>query len=263
MAGGYFIVSRKKAAAAVLLLSIADLFFATQLNLPVTVIGARSFQSTVNLLNRNPEYFPLPGTTSIEENSRHSLDSTQSFGSRLPYEKRIGRNDYYITPGNLASQEQFYESGIMAAVFRNPPVYFADTILEQPPAAGIMLPSSFAVIPGIGPQPALARDRAASVVLTRLSANSMECQVQSNSTQTLVYLQNKYPGWKAFIDGHQVPVMTANTSFMAIRVPAGQHAIVWTYQPVLLIFAAYLSFFSLVLAGFCILLFTRNRGILS
>lgn len=47
----------------------------------------------------------------------------------------------------------------------------------------------------------------------------------------LVVLDNWFPAWKAFVDGHQVPVHRANYTFRAIAVPAGEHTVTFRYEP--------------------------------
>ena len=39
-----------------------------------------------------------------------------------------------------------------------------------------------------------------------------------------------YPDWTATIDGNVVPVHKANYAFRAIKVPAGQHTVKFTYD---------------------------------
>ncbi len=256
----YWLVSGNKASWQLLLLSTADIFFATQLNIPVTVIGARNFKATERLLNRNPLPFPLPGKELIEQNVLHSLDSTYTFGSSLPYEKRIGRNDYFITPGNLLLQDAFYESPLRATIFKNPVVYFAERLVpaEQadnslPIAAGVaVIPAEILVNTGA----ATSQD---SVVVELLSANRMKCLTNTVNPRLLVYLQNYYPGWKVFIDGTPQTVFTVNTSFMAVNIPAGKHEVLFKYYPTSIRNAWYVSLLSLLVVMVLVLRSVSRR----
>ncbi|MEO7524402.1 MAG: hypothetical protein ABIT58_09930, partial [Ferruginibacter sp.] len=126
----YFAIVKRKRILLICFVTLADLFFATQLNMPVTVIGSKKYAEVKTLINRNPVGFPIPGNESIEANSKNSSGENVITGSTLPFTKKIGRNDYFITPGNLASQDRFYESGIRDLVFKNPVLYIADTIIK-------------------------------------------------------------------------------------------------------------------------------------
>ncbi len=72
----------------------------------------------------------------------------------------------------------------------------------------------------------------------------------------LVIQDAYYPGWKAMIDDHLVPIYRANVSFRAIYVPAGEHTISLSYRPWWIPVGAITSTFSLLLIG---LLFAMNR----
>ncbi len=41
-----------------------------------------------------------------------------------------------------------------------------------------------------------------------------------------------YPGWRAYVDGRESPIYRANYLFRAVPVPAGEHVVEFTYQPV-------------------------------
>ncbi len=51
-----------------------------------------------------------------------------------------------------------------------------------------------------------------------------------NEPGFLVVSQNNLPGWRATIDGREVPIQTVNTVFMGIPVPAGEHDIALEYS---------------------------------
>ncbi|MBC7889446.1 MAG: YfhO family protein [Ferruginibacter sp.] len=251
----YFIVYKKKSLFYMLLLSITDLFFATQLNIPITVIGARTFAATELHINRNPVKFPLPGNTTIEQNALHSIDTTNTIGSVLPFEKRIGRNDYYITPGNLSLQDSFYESAIREQVLKNRLVYFADTVLSAGNMVNtkLLTTRSFAIFtPGViyVNGPASKKD---SITIKKLSANTIECSAEASNPRLLILLQNVYPGWKVFIDGKEGHIFTVNTSFIGVNIAPGKHIVVFKYHPTLIIYAWYISLFTLLLTGIFLL----------
>lgn len=246
-----WIAYRAKRVSFLLALCVADLFFATQVNMPVTVIGATRFGEMVRLLDRNPILFPLPGNSSIEQNSLQSLDSSKTIGSTLTYRKRIGRNDYFITPGNLSLQDQFYESGIKAPVFKNRLLYFADTIVQQvaPADTNKLASRPFAIVPGnAGPVNGAAHP-GDTIAIASLSANSLAADVQTAEPRLLVFLQNNYPGWKAYIDGRETAVMKTNISFMALTVPPGKHRVLFRYLPTQVLIAWYMSLLTMLCMG--------------
>ena len=59
----------------------------------------------------------------------------------------------------------------------------------------------------------------------------VEVAVETANRGILVVGNAIYPGWRARIDGVEVPLMRANMLFMAVLVPAGSHEVVLSYEP--------------------------------
>ena len=256
----YLALKKQNVLPSLFIICIADFFISTQFNIPVTVIGAKKFSLVNTMLNRNAERFPLPGNASIENNSANSLDTTGPGKSKLPYEKRIGRNDYYITPGNLSLQKKFYESSIKEKVFKNPVVYFADTLLAEYPKNDFTN-NAFAIL-----EPASnfikqwqQHAEKGTVKPISISANTFTFDAETPKPSVLVLLQNYYPGWKAFVDEKETGIEKANTTFMCIQVLAGKHTISFVYEPTLIKYAWYVSLICLI----TVLIFLASGAIVS
>ena len=256
----YLAIVKKKSIKFICIIVIVDLFLATQLNMPVTVIGATKFIDAEKSMNRIKLPFPIPGNETIEENSMNSFDEHVMTGSRLPFTKKIGRNDYFITPGNLSKQEEFYNSDIRNGVFKYPVLYFADTFNKTSEQKIIYPDGIDSDDPGFKMEGnPLLKD---SIKIISLSANQLHANIYKKTNGILVYLQNNYQGWHAFVDGKETPIKIANISFMAIEIPAGQHKILFKYRPKKIILAWYVSMLSLgfLILYYLYLFFSRHRS---
>jgi hypothetical protein len=84
----------------------------------------------------------------------------------------------------------------------------------------------------------------------------------SSGTTALVALEAFYAGWRAELDGREVPLLKANALFNAVVVPPGRHRVVLAYRPRSVLVGAALSVAGLaVLAGLALssLPFRRAR----
>jgi len=69
------------------------------------------------------------------------------------------------------------------------------------------------------------------VEVVRHRPNRVEVQTSSRAPAVLVLADNYYPGWRAYLDGRAVPIMRVNYSLRGVRVPAGEHEVVFVYRP--------------------------------
>ncbi len=68
-------------------------------------------------------------------------------------------------------------------------------------------------------------DKNTNIVFDQFSPNHVALTVNTPIAANLVFQQNYFPLWQAAIDGKNSKIAVANTTFMAIHVPAGQHQI--------------------------------------
>ena len=76
-----------------------------------------------------------------------------------------------------------------------------------------------------------ATDSTASVVLTAYEANRLEYRAESREGGVVVMSDIWYPGWRCTVDGQEVPIARANYVLRAIRLPAGAHTVVMSFDP--------------------------------
>ena len=74
-------------------------------------------------------------------------------------------------------------------------------------------------------------DTTAQVTLTGYEANSLSYEVNSQKGGVVVFSEIYYPGWTCTIDGAKAEIARADYVLRAIRIPAGKHTVVMTFDP--------------------------------
>ena len=72
---------------------------------------------------------------------------------------------------------------------------------------------------------------AASVSLTGYEANRLTYKVRSQEGGVVVLSEIYYPGWTCTVDGEPTGIARANYVLRAIKVPAGEHEVVMSFDP--------------------------------
>ena len=232
-------VIKEKSVQYLWLLVVADMIVAAQFNLPTTVLGATRFANAQKIINRNAQSFPLPENISLA--SMASGSENEMTGSSLPMQKKMSRNDYYFTPGNLILQDSFYASSIRPMAFALPAFYLAAN--DDTAAIAGFIPAS----PG------------GTAYVVKLSANEIELIVKCSSASWLIAQQNYYPGWRAFVDKEEKRIEKKNITEMAVQLAPGTHQVIFSYEPAYLRWAVPLSFASLT-GILLILAFSRYQS---
>ncbi|MGL4852567.1 MAG: YfhO family protein [Phocaeicola sp.] len=98
-------------------------------------------------------------------------------------------------------------------------------------------------------------DSMATIDLTNYLPNELTYQSESTEAGTVVFSEIYYPGWRAYIDGVEVPIGRANYLLRTINVPAGKHVITFTFRPESLRITEIIATSALALLGFTLLAF--------
>ena len=65
----------------------------------------------------------------------------------------------------------------------------------------------------------------------RYEANSVTIDVNLNWPGYLVLADTYFPAWHVIVDGEEQPILRANYAFRAVALPAGEHHVVFQYDP--------------------------------
>lgn len=91
-------------------------------------------------------------------------------------------------------------------------------------------------------------DSTASISLESYRPNQLVYRSKTNAEQLAVFSEIYYqPGWQATIDGKPAPHFRADWTLRAMRIPAGEHEIVFAFKPTGYITASYIASYSSVL----------------
>jgi hypothetical protein len=90
--------------------------------------------------------------------------------------------------------------------------------------------------------------------------HSVALEVDAKRPGYVVLADTYYPGWKATVDNHDVPIHAANVAFRAVKVPAGKHVVRFDYRPASVRIGLILSALSLlVIVGVLLRSISRTR----
>ncbi|GGD38005.1 YfhO family protein [Muriicola marianensis] len=97
-------------------------------------------------------------------------------------------------------------------------------------------------------------DSTASVDLTSYRPNHLTYETRNDHSGVLVFSELYYPqGWVAYIDGEKTPHFRVNYGLRALRVPDGQHRIVFAFEPEVVDKGSKITLASSVLLGMIVL----------
>lgn len=76
------------------------------------------------------------------------------------------------------------------------------------------------------------KDTASSINLVSYEPNKLEYRTKTTKEQLAVFSEIYYDkGWNVFVDGKKLPYFRANYVLRAMLIPAGDHTLVWKFEP--------------------------------
>lgn len=107
-------------------------------------------------------------------------------------------------------------------------------------------------------------DSLSSIVLTEYEPNKLVFKSNTSKDELAVFSDIYYPDWKATIDGKAVPIVRADYVLRAVEIPAGEHEIVFSFDPQSVRVTetiAYIAFaiFLLAVVGYVVVWFIKRK----
>ncbi len=98
-----------------------------------------------------------------------------------------------------------------------------------------------------------------SVNVTEFSEKRIKLTIRSARRRAfLLHSQNFYPGWKAAVDGEDIPLYRANYTFQAIPIGRGEHTVVLYFDPLVFKISKWIAIIS-ILSFSALFVWYRNR----
>jgi hypothetical protein len=217
------------------------------------------------LLNRNTQPgYPLPDQTSLAANSAQGMDYFKEIGTLNLYNKKVGRVDYRISPCNLTTQIQYWDSSRIRPIGQELPLlYAADSIAvysnqidSNHRSATVWIEEDAA----FKPTRFNAHARRALPKWIRFNPNLFQFEVDQPDARIWVIQQNHYPNWTLRIDGQPAPLQRVNLTMMGFQVPAGKHQILLHFDHRIAYYGWLVTLLSLcILLAYCWRLDTRKQ----
>lgn len=229
----------KKLFLLIVLIVSSDVIISTQLNAPYTVFSQElSAKTTNDHLKKFPKGFPPLPDKAIAETNPHEIYFVPYWKNVNIFQKQIsadGFNSFTLTGHEYFRDEtpQLYDN-----IIKNKIIFLSDEIHNENETDKLKQDSSFTSktlifdtdeFTAIKNNP-LKTDSTDKVTLKKFSPNKFIADTQTKNTQILSLLQSNYKGWKAYINGIEVPIFTSNKSLISIVLPQGNHTVTFEYN---------------------------------
>lgn len=219
--------------------------------------------------NHSRKDYPIPSlTATLQQNSVDGMDYFKAIGTLNMYNKKIGRVDYRISPSNLLVQNNFwFNPALRNRIMQYPLLYKPDTACNLSDQAAMLAPTTkkmvFLTDSACINQINQHAGNSIGFSLDHFTPNAFHFTYSAKDSTLLVLCQNRYPCWQASIDGKEIPIITANSSFMGITVPAGTHTLHVDFRARYILIAYIISLLAALLISIFIALNIKKRRMIS
>lgn len=235
-----------------------DLFLATQMNIPVTVIDDQKIHGSDVVLKQMPTSFTAQTlseniNTIRDDRAEPRVPGTWRNQSILAKRTAFGGyNPFQLAAFNRLEQSELFEKSIDV-----PLLFLSDKVADiRTPDTSSSKILHFAPS-DIGKALSFVEDRPAESEITafEILPNKFLIRYSSGKNQFLTCVQNYMPNWAASIDGEEETLLMYNHALMALPIPKGEHEVVLEYRSKssAIIFLFWLNT-SLFLIGFLVMI---------
>ncbi|HNW69983.1 MAG TPA: YfhO family protein [Bacteroidales bacterium] len=235
---------------------LLDMFMATRLNAPATVYYEEYNSKDIRAFEKQNfvSGFPVP-----DRPIREYSDTTgyykcfwRNLSSMYKRPAFDGYNSFHVKEYETLSENH---SRFFKEIKKNKLFYFADTAifkfdsltaLKYGRPGMVFIEDDFS---GIHITPLKNK----AITITSFSPEKIEVTAECNDEALLVFMQNYNKGWKATVNNKEVKIHKANLTLNAIMLPPGTNQIIFSYKPVPVTIARYISFTSLLFVLFYLL----------
>jgi hypothetical protein len=250
-----------------IIILVVDLIFATQLNAPFTVYEKKFSQKAIyKARQKQPLGFPLPALHPVADNNdRISPHFVSSWRNLNIFHKQIAWDGY--NPAQLRNFVFLEDSlkPLFKATIQNPPIYlgsafYSDELLKNKSTLNNVDSSTVFLSKEDLLKINVEAPQSGDIVrFTSFSPNRVQIQTKTSHQSFLVFLQSKYYGWEAEVDGVETIVYKPNIAFMGVQVPKGEHQVVFLYKPRFVVFDFYLSMASVIISVLLLLILKTTK----
>ena len=147
---------------------------------------------------------------SAEDVERGGLEQPERFGGYLVYRRRSVLPRFF-----LVGQVRHVNTEQEALAYLGSPAF-------RPAEEAVVEQTGFTTEGDPG---------AASLAVDHYGTNDIELTVIADRPRLLVTSEPFYPGWKAFVNANETPIIRTNSAFRGIALNAGRSQVRMTYQP--------------------------------
>lgn len=227
---------------------------------PVTIHNHRDLHAVQTFLDTLPTH---TGVTNIAEpaysqySKQLALPSPLWRNNQLFHKKRT--YDGY-TSFVYREIETFEQSNIFDSVKKYPLMYIPQRVYKTQDTM-YDYSGTIALIPASKETVQKFEQSNSAITLESSKSNEIICTIIVPQASYVVCMQYNYPGWKAYVNGVETNIVSANYCCMAVSVPRGVSQVQFIYAPRKAIIAYYVYQWALyILIGGCVLLmFVRKN----